>query len=184
MTELTGREAKTIHRLLEFDPRGNFFRRNSSEPLKVRILIVDEMSMVDAQLFSSLLDAVTNETQLILVGDVDQLPSVGPGEVLKDLINSQKIPTIKFSEIFRQSSKSSIILNSHKINHGEAPEFAKDFIFIEEENENVQNKIIQLAATILPMNFDFKSIDDIQILSPMHNGATGVRELNKALQKI
>ena len=90
MTELTGREAKTIHRLLEFDPRGNFFRRNSSEPLKVRILIVDEMSMVDAQLFSSLLDAVTNETQLILVGDVDQLPSVGPGEVLKDLINSQK----------------------------------------------------------------------------------------------
>lgn len=183
MTELTGREAKTIHRLLEYNPRENFFKRNSSEPLKVRILIVDEMSMVDAQLFSSLLDAVTNETQLILVGDVDQLPSVGPGEVLKDLINSQKIPTIKFSEIFRQSSKSSIILNSHKINHGDAPEFAKDFIFIEEENENVQNKIIQLAATILPMNFKFKPIDDIQILSPMHNGATGVRELNKALQK-
>jgi exodeoxyribonuclease V alpha subunit len=183
LAELTGREAKTIHRLLEYEPLSSQFRRDSDSPIEFNNVIVDEMSMVDIQLFAALLSAVKPESQLVLVGDVDQLPSVGPGQVLRDLIDAKKIETIRLDTIFRQSEESSIIVNSHHINHGEIPEFSADFKFIEEPTpDKIQETIIRLNSTILPQNFRYDPFNDIQVLSPMHNGVTGVRELNKELQ--
>ncbi len=183
LADLTGREAKTIHRLLEYEPQSGLFRRDAESPLDCSLLIVDEMSMVDIQLFAALLAAVKPESQLVLVGDVDQLPSVGPGQVLRDLIESKKILTVRLDTIFRQAEQSSIILNSHRINQGEAPKFSADFQLIEETSqEEIQKKVVGLCSTILPQNFRYDAFEDIQVLSPMHQSLSGVRELNKALQ--
>ena len=184
LSELSSREAKTIHRLLEYEPQSGLFRRDAETPLECDMLIVDEVSMVDLELFAALLLAVKPESQLVLVGDVDQLPSVGPGQVLRDLIDSKRIGTVRLDTIFRQAEESSIIANSHRINAGEVPAFSTDFKFLEENSaENIQETIIRLCATILPQNYRYDPFDDIQVLSPMHNGAAGVRELNKELQQ-
>lgn len=183
LSELSNREAKTIHRMLEYEPQSGLFRRDADSPLECDMLIVDEVSMADIELFAALLDAVKSESQLVLVGDVDQLPSVGPGQVLRDLIDSKRIGTVRLDTIFRQSEESTIIANSHKINNGELPEFSPDFKLLEEVSvENIRETIVRLCSTILPQNYRYDPVDDIQVLSPMHNGAAGVRELNKVLQ--
>ena len=184
LAELTGREARTIHRLLEFDPISGFFRRDIETPVDADVVIVDEVSMVDVQLFAALLGAVRPASQLVLVGDVDQLPSVGPGQVLRDLIDSKRIPTVRLDTIFRQSGQGSIITNSHRINHGEQPQFSPDFVFMAEDDQmKSQAAIVSLCATLLPTNHRYDPFDDIQVLSPMHNSPTGVRDLNRELQK-
>ncbi len=185
LSEVSQREAKTIHRLLEFDPNSGMFRRNREDPIEADIVIVDEVSMVDVQLFFSLLDALKPETQFVLVGDVDQLPSVGPGQVLRDLIESKYLSIIRLDTIFRQAERSSIISNSHTINHGGEPEFAEDFQFIDADApEQIQSHIVGLCSTVLPQNFQYDPLTDIQVLSPMNNTLCGVKELNKKLQHI
>jgi exodeoxyribonuclease V alpha subunit len=185
LSEVSAREAKTIHRLLEFDPNSGAFRKGSDDPIEADIVIVDEVSMVDVQLFASLLNAVTPETQLVLVGDVDQLPSVGPGQVLRDLIDSKALSIIRLDTIFRQAERSSIITNSHTINHGGEPEFAEDFQFIDaDQPEQIQAHIVGLCSTVLPQNFQYDPLTDIQVLSPMNNTLCGVKELNKKLQHV
>lgn len=185
LAEVSEREAKTIHRLLEFDPNSGAFRRNNDDPIEADIVIVDEVSMVDIQLFVSLLDALKPETQLVFVGDVDQLPSVGPGQVLRDLIESKSLSIIRLDAIFRQAERSSIITNSHKINHGGEPEFAEDFQFIDADTpEQIQSHIVGLCSTVLPQNFQYNPLTDIQVLSPMNNTLCGVKELNKKLQHV
>ncbi|MDD8018816.1 MAG: ATP-dependent RecD-like DNA helicase, partial [Bacteroidota bacterium] len=185
LSEVSEREAKTIHRLLEFDPIHGGFRRDDDNMLECELVIVDEVSMVDIQLFEALLCAVNPLSQVIFVGDVDQLPSVGPGQVLRDLIESKKIFTVWLDTIFRQAEESSIILNSHKINHGSYPEFADDFQFIEEETpEGIKAAIVGLCSTILPQNFQYDVFQDVQVLSPMNNTLCGVKELNKELQRV
>jgi exodeoxyribonuclease V alpha subunit len=185
LSEVTGREAKTIHRLLEYEPQSGQFRRTSLDPLEAHLIIVDEVSMVDIPLFAALIDAIAPESQLALVGDVDQLPSVGPGQVLRDLIDSKKIPTVRLDTIFRQAEKSSIITNSHRMNHGEAPLFDDDFEFVDEHDPlKIQAAVVRLCSSILPHNKQYDPFDDIQVLSPMHNTPAGVKELNKELQHV
>ncbi|MBW7888897.1 MAG: ATP-dependent RecD-like DNA helicase [Bacteroidetes bacterium] len=185
LAEVSKREAKTIHRLLEYDPMQNTFRRGEDSPLECNIIIVDEVSMVDIQLFEALLNAVSPESQLVLVGDVDQLPSVGPGQVLRDLIESKRIPTIRLATIFRQMHGSSIITNSHRINHGDAPEFTEEFQFIDADTpEKIREVIVQQCSTILPQNEQYNPFSDIQVLSPRNDGIGGVKDLNKELQHI
>jgi exodeoxyribonuclease V alpha subunit len=185
LSEVSEREAKTIHRLLEYDPNSGGFRRSSDDPIKADMVIVDEVSMVDIQLFEALLDAISPLAQLVLVGDVDQLPSVGPGQVLRDLIESKVVTTVRLSTIFRQAELSSIIRNSHRINHGDAPDFADDFQFIAADTpEEIQSHIVGLCSTILPQNYRYDPLVDIQVLAPMNNGLAGVRELNRKLQHV
>jgi exodeoxyribonuclease V alpha subunit len=185
LSEVSEREAKTIHRLLEFDPNSGLFRRNDDDPIDADIVIVDEVSMVDTQLFASLLAALRPEAQVVFVGDVDQLPSVGPGQVLRDLIESKSLSTIRLDTIFRQAERSSIISNSHKINHGGEPVFAEDFQFIDADTpEQIQTQIVGLCSTVLPQNYQYDPLIDIQVLSPMNNTPSGVKELNKKLQQV
>ena len=190
ITETTGREAKTIHRMLEFtyseDSKNLYFNKNEESPLEYDVIIVDEMSMVDIILMNSLLKAVEPKTHLIMVGDVDQLPSVGPGSVLRDIINSEIIPTVKLDKIFRQSENSMITLNAHRINDGEMPEFNKkdgDFFFIECSSEEINRTITGLVQQRLPDHYNLKSLEDIQILTPMKKGINGTNGLNKILQE-
>ncbi len=191
MTEATGYEAKTIHRLLEISgpqdtdtPDG--FQRNGSNPLDADVIIVDEMSMVDIYLMHSLLDAVTVGTRLIMVGDVNQLPSVGPGSVLKDVIESEKIPVVRLTRIFRQASESDIVVNAHKINRGEQVTLdnkSRDFFFLKRQDANVIISIvIQLIREKLPKYVDAQPYD-IQVLTPMRKGLLGVERLNRILQE-
>lgn len=187
MSEVVGLKASTIHRLLEYNPAGLGFNRNEHNPLECDLLIIDEVSMIDILLFNSLLRAVTEKTTLILVGDVDQLPSVGAGNVLNDLIGSDLIPTIKLSKIFRQAEESRIIVNAHKINNGEMPilqnDEESDFFFIPESDENRIPEIIsELCSSKLPAKYSFDPMKDIQVLSPMYKGGTGVNYLNGLLQ--
>lgn len=192
MTEATGREAKTIHRLLELgmggDDGSQFFKSEES-PLDCDVLIVDEASMIDIMLMNSLLKAITIGTRLIIVGDVDQLPSVGPGNVLRDIIDSQCVKVVKLKEIFRQARESMIIVNAHKINNGELPilnKKEKDFYFIENnEPEKILDIIISLINTRLPnFNKRWDKMKNIQILSPMRKGILGIENLNEKLQAI
>ncbi|MBU3185621.1 SF1B family DNA helicase RecD2 [Clostridium estertheticum] len=192
MTEATGREAKTIHRLLELGIGGDDssqFTKSEESPLDCDVLIVDEASMIDIMLMNSLLNAITIGTRLIIVGDVDQLPSVGPGNVLRDLIDSKSVKVVKLKEIFRQAQESMIIVNAHKINNGEMPilnKKGKDFYFIENnEPEKTLNNIIALINTRLPnFNKEWDKMKNIQILSPMRKGILGIENLNIELQKI
>ncbi|MCJ7688976.1 MAG: ATP-dependent RecD-like DNA helicase, partial [Clostridiaceae bacterium] len=192
MTEATGREAKTIHRLLEIGmggDEGSQFFKSEESPLECDVLIIDEASMIDIMLMNSLLKAISVGTRLIIVGDVDQLPSVGPGNVLRDIIESKCVTVVKLNEIFRQAKESMIIVNAHKINNGEMPilnKKGKDFYFIENsEPEKILDSIISLINTRLPkFNKDWDKMKDIQILSPMRKGILGIENLNERLQEI
>ena len=157
MTEATGQEAKTLHRLLEFSPGGGTFKKNETNPLEADLIIVDETSMVDTVLMYHFLKAVPVKSTLILVGDVDQLPSVGPGNVLKDIIASECLPTVRLNEIFRQSRRSMIIVNAHRINNGEMPLFGHDddhlhdfHFLVVEQPEDAVAKIIGLCKDDIP----------------------------------
>jgi len=192
MQETTGQKAKTIHRLLDFSMQKGGFQKNETAPLDCHALIVDEASMIDTNLMYHLLKAVPVQATIILVGDVNQLPSVGPGHVLGDMIQSQQIPVVSLTEIFRQAKESRIITNAHRINQGEFPKIdapvnpdtKTDFYFIEqEEPERVLNTIIELVAHRIPARFGFEPISDIQVLTPMHKGTVGAENLNSALQK-
>ncbi len=193
MTEATGYEARTIHRMLELngvlseDEKNRIrFERNEDNPLEADVIIIDEMSMVDLTLFQALLRAVSPGTRLILVGDVNQLPSVGPGQVLRDLINSKRFPVVILEKIFRQAGESDIVVNAHKINNGqEIPLDNKnrDFFFLERNDANVIYKhMIQLIKDMLPKYVGAGSFD-IQVLTPMRKGSLGVETLNKILQQ-
>jgi len=190
LSEAAGRQARTIHRLLEFSPKQGGFKKNEEAPLEAGVIVIDEVSMVDSVLMQHLLNAVPPSATLILVGDADQLPSVGPGNVLGDIIGSGRVPTEHLSEIFRQSSESLIIVNAHKINRGEFPvlasnrEIPQDFYFIElEEPEKVCEMIIDMCCRKIPEKFGFHPLDDIQVLAPMHRGIVGAANLNTELQK-
>lgn len=187
MTEATQREAKTIHRLLEFQGE-NQFGKNESEPLNCDVVVVDEISMVDVVLMYRLLDAVKEGTHLILVGDADQLPSVGPGAVLKDILQSQAVPHVALNEIFRQGEASLIALNAHSINRGEAPVLNqpdKDFFFINRNSsKGIAEEIKKLVSQRLPEYYGFNPMEDIQVLSPMKNSEAGVHALNGLLQDV
>lgn len=191
MTEATGYEARTIHRLLEIngaaeEGRQAGFERNEENPLEADVIIIDEMSMVDIHLFKALLEAVTVGTRLIMVGDVDQLPSVGPGQILQDLIDSKAFPVVMLKKIFRQAGESDIVINAHKINRGENIELnnkSRDFFFLERSDVNVIYKhMIQLIREKIPPYVDATSYD-IQVLTPMRKGNLGAITLNGILQE-
>ena len=189
LSETTGREAKTIHRLLEFSPIVNKFKRNRENPLEADVVIVDEMSMVELILMNRLMQAVGPGTTLILIGDIEQLPSVGAGNVLKCLIDSEKIPVVKLTEIFRQEEESMIVTNAHRINAGEFPKLTgsanRNFFFLEEnEPEAAVALICTLIAERLPQHYDYHPMDDIQLLCPMRRGTLGSENLNKQLQPL
>jgi len=189
LKESTGTEAKTIHRLLEFDPKQFGFRRSLMNPLETDLLIVDESSMVDVVLMSQLLRALPDATGLLLVGDVDQLPSVGPGAVLQDIIESGVIPTVRLTEIFRQAANSRIIVNAHRINQGGSIETPngkelEDFYFIPASSPaEIYEKLLQVVTTRIPKRFGLNPIRDIQVLTPMNRGSLGTRSLNIELQR-
>ena len=189
MSEATGHEAKTIHRLLEYSIQKGGFQKNDQTPLKCDLLIVDEASMIDTILMHHLLKAIPPRATFILVGDVNQLPSVGAGNVLHDIIASGAVPVMELNEIFRQARESLIIVNAHKINQGLMPAFKPsghklaDFYFIEqEEPEKVLGIILELVKERIPKRFGFDPIDDIQVLTPMHKGMVGAGNLNLELQ--
>ncbi len=191
MTETTGREAKTIHRLLEIsfmDEDSSEFFKDEDSPIEADLIIVDEASMIDILLMNSLLKAIRPGTRLILVGDIDQLPSVGPGNVLKDIINSGAIKVCMLDEIFRQAEESMIIVNAHKVNKGEAPllnEKDKDFFFINSRNQSeIVRTITELNKDRLPSFYGVDPINDIQVLTPMKKGDVGIHTLNKHLQDV
>jgi exodeoxyribonuclease V alpha subunit len=189
LSESTGLEAKTIHRLLETDPRTGTFRRTEEHPLECDLLVVDEASMVDVLLMRSLLRAVPDEAALLIVGDVDQLPSVGPGQVLADIIASNLIPVVRLTEVFRQAAGSRVITNAHRINSGQMPELtndraSSDFYFIDaEEPEDGVAKIIAVVRDRIPKAFGLDAVRDVQVLCPMNRGGLGARSLNIELQK-
>ena len=190
MGEATGHEAKTIHRLLEFSPKDGKFKKDEDSPLDADTFIIDEASMVDTTLMYYLLKAIPLQASLILVGDVDQLPSVGAGSVLKDIIDSGVVPVVRLNEIFRQSKESMIVVNAHRINSGQMPttqgdqRHRADFHFIEiEEPEKALERIIGLCREKIPARFGYRSVDDIQVLTPMHKGTVGAANLNIELQK-
>ncbi len=190
MTEATGVEAKTIHRLLEFtniEGKGYRFQRDEDRPLKAHVVIVDEMSMVDQALFYHLLKAIPSGCKLILVGDMDQLPSVGPGNILRDIISSGAVPVARLKQIFRQAGQSAIIANAHLVNTGQMPQLkdaANDFYFLNEsEPEKILEKILDLCSRRLPEYKNKDAINDIQVLSPMRRNTLGVENLNLLLQR-
>jgi exodeoxyribonuclease V alpha subunit len=190
MAEATGREAATIHRLLEWGPARAGFQRNAQRPLETDLVIVDEASMIDIVLMNSLLRAVPLVATLVLVGDADQLPSVGPGTVLKDILDSGRLPSVRLTEVFRQAEQSRIIRNAHRVNRGEFPDLsrpsgseASDFHFLAEEDpERLRQLIVDLASRRLPARFGMDPVEDIQVLTPMHRGAIGAAQVNATLQ--
>ena len=195
ITETTGAAASTIHRLLEASNFG--FQRDRENPLEQELLILDETSMIDTLLMDSLLEAVPSASRLILVGDVDQLPSVGAGAVLSDLIESGSIPVVRLDHIFRQAADSFITVNAHKVRRGEMPDFSSsnrqteddnhllDFYFIRESNpEKIVEKILLMSTERIPQRFELDPMMDIQVLTPMHRGVTGAINLNRKLQDV
>lgn len=193
MSETTGYEARTIHRLLEFSFAKGGFQKTEERPLGCDLIVVDEASMIDTVLMYHLLKAVPLSAILILVGDVNQLPSVGAGNILKDIIESNAVPVTWLNEIFRQAKKSQIIVNAHKINQGIIPSFGtsqlrsqeNDFYLIQQEDpDRVLEIILELVKIRIPQRFGFDPVDDIQVLTPMHKGVAGAVNLNRELQKI
>ncbi|WP_294261305.1 ATP-dependent RecD-like DNA helicase [Propionivibrio sp.] len=188
LSESTGLEAKTIHRLLEVDPSNGQFKRNADNPLVCDLLVADECSMIDVPLANQLLKAVATSTAVILVGDVDQLPSVGPGQFLSDLIDSGAVPVVRLTEVFRQAASSRIVRSAHQINRGIVPSLpekgeASDFYFIAaDEPEVIAQTVVDLVQTRLPKKFKVDPVRDIQVLCPMNRGITGARGINQALQ--
>jgi len=187
LAETTGTTAKTLHRLLEFKPTGGeMFQRNEQNPLDADMIVVDEMSMVDTLLMNHLTKAVDPTSHLLLVGDVDQLPSVGAGHVLRDLISCGAIPTVVLDQIFRQDAKSYIAVNAHRINQGQMPIFDREatdfFQFRVESAEDAADRVVDVVTTRIPKRFGLDPLADIQVLTPMHRGAAGVAALNERLQ--
>ena len=184
----TGFEARTIHRLLEVDPRTGGFRRDAENPLQCGLLVVDETSMVDVLLMRALLAAVPDGAALLIVGDVDQLPSVGPGQVLADIIASGAVPVVRLTEVFRQAARSRIVTTAHGINRGAIPDLSRpegesDFYFVPAEDpETAAARIVELVKTRIPKRFGFDAMRDIQVLCPMNRGGAGARSLNIELQ--
>ncbi|MCG2831625.1 MAG: AAA family ATPase, partial [Desulfobacteraceae bacterium] len=192
MSETTGYEARTIHRLLEFSFQKGGFQKNDKKPLDCDLLIIDEASMIDTILMHHLLKAIPPRATFILVGDVNQLPSVGAGAILNDIIESGSVPVVELNEIFRQAKDSRIIVNAHKINNGIIPDFktptpsdyTNDFYFIQQEDpEKVLEIILELLTDRIPRRFNFDPVDDIQVLTPMHKGVVGAGNLNEKLQE-
>ena len=188
LSESTGLEAKTIHRLLEVDPASGQFKRNAESPLAADLLVLDECSMIDVPLASQLLKAVDSRTAVIIVGDVDQLPSVGPGQFLADLIDSGAVPVVRLTEVFRQAATSRIVRAAHQINRGQFPALPargepSDFWFVSvEEPEAIAQTVVDLVAQRLPGKYGLDPVRDIQVLCPMNRGTTGARHLNERLQ--
>lgn len=190
MAETSGRESRTIHRLLEYSPKEDGFARNEDSPLACGLLVVDEASMMDTLLFYHLLKAVPLGATLVLVGDVHQLPSVGPGNVLADIIASGVVPVVELTEIFRQSAESEIICNAHLINRGEVPSLESskdrlsDFYFIHQNDpEKAADLMVDLVRNHIPRRFGLDPVDDIQVLTPMHKGSVGAGHMNTRLQE-
>ena len=190
LTEATGAvgfQAKTLHRLLEYAPHDNTYQRNEENPLPYRFVIVDEVSMVDILLFYHLLKALPPDAHLLLVGDADQLPSVGPGNVLRDLLRSGAIPSVVLTELFRQAQQSQIVVNAHRINAGQMPSLKRDaggdFFFVAEEDPiRAQHLVLDLVQRRIPTHYHLNPMTDIQVLSPMYKGPLGVTNLNEELQ--
>jgi exodeoxyribonuclease V alpha subunit len=188
MTEAAGMEAKTIHRLLEVDPKGGGFKRNTDNPLDCDLLVVDETSMVDVMLMQPLMKATPDDGALLIVGDIDQLPSVGPGQVLADIIDSGAVPVVRLTEVFRQAAASRIIVNAHRLNQGLMPDLSaatgdSDFYFVPAEDpETAVRRILELVKSRIPNRFGLNPIRDIQVLCPMNRGGAGARSLNIELQ--
>ncbi len=188
MSEITGKKAFTIHALLEMDFKSGGFKRKKENPLECDLLIIDEASMIDTLLMNNLLKAVPNGARVIFIGDIDQLPSVGPGNVLKDMIASEKIKVTQLKQIFRQAAGSRIVTNAHKVNQGIFPDISSqtrsDFVYLEEETpEQILETIVGLVKTRLPKAYRFHRFDDIQVLSPMKRGVIGVENINMVLQQ-
>jgi exodeoxyribonuclease V alpha subunit len=190
LSESTLREAKTIHRLLEINPKSGKFTRDEENPLDCELLVIDETSMVDVPLMSAVARALPPGASLILVGDVDQLPSVGPGQVLLDLISSGVVPVVRLTEIFRQARESGIVTGAHEINHGRMPRFdtrdsvSQDFFFVPAGDPMAtRDAIVDLVQTRIPRRFGIDPLREIQVLAPMNRGEAGVQTLNDALQK-
>lgn len=188
LSEATGLEAKTLHRLLEYDPRTMVFKRGEGDPLEVDLIVVDEVSMVDIVLMLALVRGLPDTARLVLVGDVDQLPSVGPGNVLADVINSGCAPTARLTEIFRQSASSQIIVNAHRINRGEMPmldnETDTDFFWIPAQSpDEIFSKLMHVVVERIPQRFHVDPKRDIQVLTPMNKGGLGTKALNVELQQ-
>jgi exodeoxyribonuclease V alpha subunit len=189
LSEATAAEAMAIHRLLEYQPHEGGFQKTRENPLEADVLVVDEASMVDAVLFRAVLAALRPGAQLVLVGDVDQLPSVGAGSVLADVIDSGAATVIRLTEIFRQAAASKIVVSAHAINHGELPELeppsggTSDFYFIgREDPEQARATIVELVSERIPARFGFDAITEVQVLTPMHRGDLGTAAVNRALQ--
>ncbi len=188
LSESTGLEAKTLHRLLEYEPGSHQFRRETSNPIEADLIVVDEASMIDIILMYHLVKAIPEKSALLLVGDVDQLPSVGPGSVLADIIQSHTVAVVRLNEIFRQAASSKIILNSHRINQGEYPtenkedEISDFYTLIAETPAEIHAKLMAVVTERIPARFGFDPMRHIQVLTPMHRGDLGVRGLNQDLQ--
>ncbi len=191
LTEATGGavgfQARTLHRLLEYAPHDNSFQRNETNPLPYQFVIVDEVSMVDILLFYHLLKALPPDAHLLLVGDADQLPPVGPGNVLRDLLRSETIPTVRLTELFRQAQQSQIVVNAHRINAGQMPSLQReqktDFYFIAEDNPvRAQRLVLDFVQNRIPKHYALNPMTDIQVLTPMYRGPLGVNSLNEELQ--
>jgi exodeoxyribonuclease V alpha subunit len=186
LAEATGRQAKTIHRMLEFNP-GEGFGRNEDNPVDAAMVVIDEASMLDLVLANNLLKAISPDSHLLLVGDVDQLPSVGAGDVLRDLIDSGVAAVIRLETIFRQAAGSLIIRNAHRINQGLMPETPKNasdfFLFVKQEPEEAARLLVDVVKQRIPQKFGFDPLDDTQVISPMYGGATGVSNMNRLLQQ-
>ena len=191
MSEATGRPASTIHRMLKVDPATGGFEHGRDKPLSGGMLIVDEVSMLDHALARRLVDAVESPTRLVMVGDPDQLPSVGPGNVLGDLLRSGRVPTARLTQVFRQSSKSLIVTNAHRVLTGTLPELPAagvrdaDFYFfpVEEGPEALAKRLVDVVTQRIPRTFGLDWSEDVQVLAPMYKGPAGVDALNDALRE-
>jgi exodeoxyribonuclease V alpha subunit len=191
LSEATGMTAKTIHRVLAFDPKAQGFIHDQTNPLAADLVVVDETSMVDITLLHQLLRAIPDHAAVLMVGDVDQLPSVGPGAVLSDIIASGRVPTVRLTEIFRQAVASQIIVNAHRINQGQMPQTPEDpqavsdfYIIPAETPEEIEEELLRVVTKRIPERFGLHPTRDVQVLSPMNRGSLGVRALNVALQEV
>lgn len=190
LAESTGAPARTLHRLLEMSGDGGGFARNEDDPLECDVVIVDETSMVDVPLFDALLRAMPRDAAMVLVGDADQLPSIGPGQVLYDVLSSGWVPSVRLTTIHRQAAESDIVMNAHRINRGESPRFRGHgektdlFLFRAATAEEALQHVVDLVSQKLPRKFGLKALRDVQVLSPMRNGTAGVHALNETLQRV
>ena len=190
LSETTGHPAGTIHRLLEFNPKTRSFNRNRQQTINADCVVIDEVSMLDVELAAALIEAIPPACRLILVGDADQLPSVGPGNVLSDLIRSESIPVVRLDQVFRQAAESMIVVNAHRVNAGDMPKLVSDpdngdFFFVSRDDPvQAADLAIDFAANRIPARYGLDPIQDIQVLAPMHRGELGVMRLNERLQEV